>query len=117
MNEQRKTVRIQPFVAPCRVVTNERALSGYLTDLSEAGARVTCEAEAPASETAVTLELRIGRVATRSRLPARVEWVRAQEGGSGSVFGLSFAGVREEHQAALKAVVAEFRRLASEIAS
>ncbi len=115
MNEQRKTVRIQPFVAPCRVVANERALSGYLTDLSEAGARVTCEAEPPAPEAAVTLELRIGRVAARSRLPARVEWVRAQE--SGSVFGLSFAGLPAEQQAALKAVVAEFRRLASEIAS
>ena len=115
MNEQRKTLRIQPFVAPCRVVTKERAWSGYLTDLSEAGARVTCEAEPPAKDAAVTLELRIGRVATRSRLQARVEWVRAQE--SGSVFGLSFAGLAGEQQAALQAVVAEFRRMASEIAS
>jgi hypothetical protein len=115
VSEQRKTVRIQPFVAPCRVVANERALSGYLTDLSEAGARVTCEAEPPAPQTAVTLELRIGRVAARSRLQARVEWARPQEGGS--VFGLSFAGLPGEERAALKAVVAEFQRMASEIAS
>lgn len=114
MNEQRKTLRIQPFVAPCRVVTKERALSGYLTDLSEAGARVTCDAEPPTQEAAVTLELRIGRVAIRSRLLARVEWVRAQE--RGSVFGLSFAGLQGEQQAALQAVVEEFRRMASEIA-
>lgn len=115
MNEQRKALRIQPFVAPCRVVTEDRAVSGYLTDLSEAGARVTCEAEPPALEATVTLELRIGRVATRSRLSARVEWVRAEA--SGSIFGLSFAGLQGEQQAALKAVVAEFRRMASEIAS
>lgn len=115
MSEQRKTLRIQPFVAPCRVVTPERALSGYLTDLSEAGARVTCEGEPPAQEEAVTLELRIGRVATRSRLPARVEWVRGQD--SGTMFGLSFAGLSGEPQAALKAVVAEFQRMASEIVS
>ena len=115
MSEQRKTLRIQPFVAPCRVVTPDRAWSGYLTDLSEAGARVTCDAEPPAQEAAVTLELRIGRVATRSRLQARVEWVRAQE--TGSMFGLSFAAVPGEPQAALKAVVAEFQRMASEIAS
>ena len=115
MNDQRKTLRIQPFVAPCRVVTKEHALSGYLTDLSEAGARVTCEADPPAPDVTVTLELRIGRVATRSRLQARVQWVQAQA--SGSIFGLSFAGLPEEQQAALQAVVAEFRRMASEIAS
>ena len=115
MNEQRKTLRIQPFVAPCRVVAKERALPGYLTDLSEAGARVTCEAEPPAQAATVTLELRIGRAPTRSRLLARVEWVRAQEGGS--VFGLSFAELEGEQQTALKAVVAEFQRMASEIAS
>ena len=97
------------------MVANDRVLSGYLTDLSESGARVTCEAEPPAPEAAVTLELRIGRVAARSRLQARVEWVRAQEGGT--VFGLSFAGLPGEKQVALKAVIAEFQRMASEIAS
>ena len=33
------------------------------------------------------------------------------------MFGLSFAGLPGEPQAALKAVVAEFHRMASEIAS
>lgn len=115
MTEKRKTHRIQPFVAPCRVVAGARAVSGYLTDLSEAGARVTCEAEPPAPEAAVTLELRIGRVAARSRVAARVAWVKAHE--RGAVFGLSFADLDPEQKKALKAVVAEFRRLAAEIAS
>jgi hypothetical protein len=115
VNEKRKTLRLQPFVAPCRVLTGDRGISGYLTDLSEAGARVTCDVEPPGDGSAVTLELRIGRVAARSRLSAQVEWVKAQEGGS--LFGLSFAGLPAGQQNALKAVVAEFRRLASEIAS
>jgi hypothetical protein len=114
VNEKRKALRIQPFVAPCRLVASERTLMGYLTDLSEAGARVTTEAEPPAAEAPVTLALRIGRVAARSRLDARVEWVRRQD--PGWVFGLSFAGLPPHQQAALKAVVAEFQRLAAEIA-
>jgi hypothetical protein len=54
-------------------------------------------------------------VAARSRVPARVEWVRPAE--KGSVFGLSFAGLAPEPREGLRAVVAEFRRLADEIAS
>jgi hypothetical protein len=115
VTEQRKTPRIQPFVAPCRVVAGAQAVTGYLTDLSEAGARVICETAPPADGQAVTLELRIGRVAARSRVPARVEWVRPAE--KGSLFGLSFAGLAPEPHEALRAVVAEFRRLADEIAS
>jgi hypothetical protein len=115
VNEQRKTVRIQPFVAPCRVIAGARGVTGYLTDLSEAGARVTSTEAPPRDQEAVTLELRIGRVAARSRLAAKVEWVKAQE--TGHAFGLSFAGMPQEQQKALKSVVTEFRRLASEIAS
>jgi hypothetical protein len=115
VTEQRKIPRIQPFVAPCRVVGGSRVVPGYLTDLSEAGARVTCEVDPPAADTAVTLELRIGRVAARSRVEARVAWVKAHE--RGAMFGLSFAGLAPEQKKALKAVVAEFRRLADEIAS
>jgi hypothetical protein len=96
-------------------VTSTRALPGYLTDLSEAGARVTSDAAPPADGEAVTLEMRIGRVAARSRVPARIEWVRPAD--QGSTFGLSFAGLGPEPQKALQAVVAEFRRLADEIAS
>ena len=115
MTEQRRTPRIQPFVAPCRVVTGSRALAGYLTDLSEGGARVTCEADPPAEGEAVTLELRIGRVAARSRVPAHIEWVKPAA--KGCVFGLSFAGLGPEPMKALRGVVAEFRRMADEIAS
>jgi hypothetical protein len=87
---------------------------GYLTDLSEAGARVNTDVEPPGADALVTLALRIGRVAARSRLDARVEWVRKQD--AGWMFGLSFAGVPVDQQAALKSVVAEFQRLAAEIA-
>jgi Tfp pilus assembly protein PilZ len=109
------TPRIQPFVAPCRVIAGGRALAGYLTDLSEAGARVQSDAPPPTPEAEVTLELRIGRVPARSRLTSRVEWVKPD--GKTSSFGLSFAAVPAEQQNALKAVVEEFRRLADVIAS
>jgi hypothetical protein len=97
------------------VVLQGRAITGYLTDLSAAGARITAEGTPPGSDVSVTLELRVGRVPTRSRIPAKVEWVRAE--GGGSTFGLSFAGLPTDQQAALQAVVTEFRRLADEIAS
>jgi hypothetical protein len=114
-SEQRKTPRIHPFVAPCRVNTGGRAFTGYLTDFSEAGARVQCDAEPPAAGSELTLELRIGRVPARSRLSAKVEWVKPEAGTAS--FGVSFAAVAPEQQSALRAVVAEFRRLADEIAS
>jgi hypothetical protein len=97
------------------VIAGGRALTGYLTDFSEAGARVQSDAPPPAAESEVTLELRIGRVPARSRLTARVQWVKPD--GKTASFGLSFAAVPAEQQNALRAVVAEFRRLADEIAS
>jgi hypothetical protein len=115
VTEQRRTPRIQPFVAPCRVIAGRAALTGYLTDLSQAGARIHCETSPPSVDSEVTLELRIGRVPARSRLAARVEW--AKPGPPSASFGLSFAAIPPEQQMALEAVVAEFRRLADEIAS
>jgi len=115
VTEQRRTPRIQPFVAPCRVIADGRSFTGYITDFSEAGARVQTDGATPAAEREVVLELRIGRVPTRSRLTARVEWARP-EAKAGS-FGLSFSAIAAEQQSALRAVVAEFRRLADEIAS
>jgi hypothetical protein len=115
VTEQRRISRIQPFVAPCRVVLEGRALAGYLTDLSEAGARITSEAEPPTALATVTLELRVGRVPARSRLRAKVAWVKKE--GVGASFGLTFAELPAEQQNALKTVVAEFKRLADEIAS
>jgi hypothetical protein len=97
------------------VVLEGRALAGYLTDLSEAGARVTSDGEPPEAHSTVTLELRVGRVPARSRLSAKVAWVKKESGGA--VFGLSFAELPAEQQKALTTVVAEFKRLADEIAS
>lgn len=115
MTEQRRIPRIQPFVAPCRVVLEGRALAGYLTDLSEGGARVTTDAEPPVALSSISLELRIGRVPARSRIGAKVAWVKQE--GAGATFGLSFADLPAEQQKALTTVVAEFKRLADEIAS
>jgi hypothetical protein len=94
VTEHRRIPRIQPFVAPCRVVLEGRALAGYLTDLSEAGARITSEAEPPVALSTVTLELRIGRVPARSRLQAKVAWVKKED--TGATFGLSFADLPAE---------------------
>jgi hypothetical protein len=115
VREQRKTERIQPFVAPCRIVAGPRAFSAYLTDLSAAGARVHCEAEPPAVGTAVVLEIRITRRPPRSRITGHVEWVKPAE--RASLFGLSFANVAADQQRALDGLVADFRRRATEIAS
>ena len=115
MREQRQTERIQPFVAPCRVVGETVAISAYLTDLSEAGARISTDETPPALDTAVTLEVRIGRRPSRSRLSARVEWIRPDE--AGVLFGLSFARLPPEQREALQEVVADFRRLAAELQS
>jgi hypothetical protein len=115
VTEQRRIPRIQPFVAPCRVVFEGRVLTGYLTDLSEAGARITSDTEPPPAHAPVTLELRVGRVPARSRLSAKVAWVKKED--VGATFGLSFADLPAEQQKALETVVAEFKRLADEIAS
>jgi hypothetical protein len=114
VREQRKIERIQPYVAPCRLVVGERALSAYVTDLSEAGARVTSETPPPAAGTKVVLEIRIGRRPARSRLQGEVEWVRTEDGSN--LFGLSFAHLPTDQQQALNQVVADFRRRAAEIA-
>ena len=116
MRDQRKNVRIQPFVTPCRVVVGSRAIAAYVTDLSEAGARVTCEASPPSTGTVVVLEIRIGRSVARSHLSGEIAWVKAADGGS-SVFGLSFANLPTDQQQALNQLVGDFRRRAAEIAS
>jgi hypothetical protein len=112
-SEKRRTPRIQPYVAPCRVATGERRLRGYLADLSSAGARVSCDGPAPAVGARVVLEVRFGSQVRHSRLPAEVKWVRAdEEVGGRHVFGLTFSGVGAEEQRVLDSVVDEFRRRA-----
>jgi len=114
--EKRRHPRIQPFVAPCRVLEGTRRMVGYLTDLSTQGAQVATQGTPPAVNAQVVLEVRLGRGVFHSRLPATVLWVRdtAAEPGTKS-FGIVFGALKGEEKAALEAVVEEFRRKASEL--
>src|SRR5262245_11033017 len=114
--EQRGTPRIQPFVAPCRILEGSRGHTAYLTDLSIRGARVSWEGPALARGAPVVLEIKIGRKAAHSRLHAEVKWARPSARG-GHSFGLTFENLPAAEQQALEAVVAEFRRRAEQLAS
>lgn len=115
--DQRQTPRIQPFVAPCRLVAGERRIPGYLSDLSTRGARVSCDEEPPPVGADVMLEVRFGREVLYSRLPAEVQWVQAgPDPSSPPDLGLRFKEVSTEDQKVLEAVVQEFRRRAAQLA-
>jgi len=113
--EQRQTPRIQPFVAPCRWVLDERRAPAFLTDLSVRGGRVHTDAEPAAAGAAIVIEVRLGRQATHVRLPATVRWSKVSPRG-GFLFGVSFDGIGAGEQKALEAVVEEFQRRAASIA-
>jgi hypothetical protein len=112
---QRQTERIQPFVAACRYVVDEQRVPGFLTDLSNAGARIHSDAEGPPVGTLITVEVRMGRQATHVRLPATVRWGQPSSRG-GFVFGVSFEGIANEEQRILEGVIEEFRRRAAQLA-
>ena len=113
--EKRRTPRIQPFVAPCQVVDGERRTAAYVTELSLEGARVACDADPPALESPVVLEVRLPRQAARSRIAGRVKWAQPAEGRKGCAFGVTFEGMGEDERASVAAVLDEFRRLAAEL--
>jgi hypothetical protein len=117
-SDKRRAPRIQPYVAPCRVLEGTRRLTGYLADLGYQGARVHCEAPPPAVGAAVILEVRLGRrTSPRSRLLGEVKWVRARGGqAAGHMFGVTFKELTSEQQRAVESVVEEFRRRAAELA-
>jgi hypothetical protein len=112
--EKRQHPRIQPFVASCRYLDGERRIPGFLTDLSRAGARIHADVEAPAEKATISVEVRMGRVATHVRLPATVRWSKPSERG-GYVFGVSFDGIGAEEQKVLDGVIEEFRRRAAQL--
>jgi hypothetical protein len=114
-NEKRRTPRIQPYVASCRVVRGRRRFVAYLTDLSPRGGRVACEVDPPPPGTRVVLEVKIGRRVSHSRLPAVVKWTRTASGGTRN-FGVTFQRIPAEARRALESVVEDFRRLAAQIA-
>lgn len=110
--EKRRSPRIQPFVAPCRVVAGEKRTTGYLTDLSVEGARVSCERDAPVQGDLVTLEFRLGRGTAPATLRARVVWVGPDTSGR-TAAGLTFEGLSAEEAHALSGVVEEFQKRAA----
>jgi hypothetical protein len=112
--EKRQTQRIQPFVAPCRYVLDDRRLPGFLTDLSERGGRIHTEAEPPAAGTALVIEVRLGRQAVPVRISATVRWTGPAPRG-GSMFGVSFDGIGPDEREVVEGVVEEFRRRAASI--
>lgn len=112
MPDKRQTPRIEPFVACCWILHGSRRLSGYLTDLSSRGARISCAEEPPGTGESVTLEVRFGRSVTRSHVPAEVKWTRPRSKGGAYVFGLTFARISQEEQRRVDSVVEEFRRRA-----
>jgi hypothetical protein len=115
--EKRKTPRIQPFVAPCKVIDGERKFSGYLIDLSTRGARVSSNAPLASGSQEVVIEVRFNRRAPFSRLPARVQWMKpGSKPGEAAVFGVTFEGIGAAGEALLESVVREFQRHAALLA-
>lgn len=112
--QKRQALRIQPFVAPCRYLSGEQRLPGFLTDLSSRGGRLHTDFEPPAADERITVEVRLGRKATHVRLRCAVAWVKPSPRG-GHVFGVSFEGNGPDEQQAVDAVVEEFRRRAASL--
>jgi hypothetical protein len=115
MGKQRQTDRIQPFVAACRYVVEDRRSAGFLMNLSGSGARIHSDTEGPPVGSSITVEVRMGRQATHVRLPATVRWGQPSSRG-GFVFGVSFDGIAGEEQRFLEGVIEEFRRRAAQLA-
>jgi len=114
--EKRKARRIQPFVAPCRVVHRRRRVSGHLIDLSPRGARVASEEALPKAGSKVVVEARLGSVATYTLLPGEVKWVRAAKRPlKGEICGVTFKGLSGPQQLALEFVLYDFRRRAAQL--
>jgi PilZ domain-containing protein len=115
--EKRRTERIAPFVAPCRIAKprSRTRLAAYLTDLSLRGGRIHCDAGAPARGAAVIVEMRVAGQVTHLRLTGAVKWVRSAARG-GHDFGFTFGRLAPGARQALEAVLGNFRRRAAQIA-
>jgi hypothetical protein len=115
-DEKRRSPRIQPYVAPCKVLDRARRVSGYVMDLSPTGARIMVDSEPPAPGSNVVIEVRFARDTPHSVLPGQVRWVKGPEGPKGTfTFGMTFEGLTSEQSQVLSSVVEEFRRRAEEL--
>jgi hypothetical protein len=114
--EKRRSPRIQPYVAPCKVLDRARRVSGYVMDLSPTGARIMVENEPPAPGATIVIEVRFARESPHSILPGQVRWVKGPEGPKPTfTFGMTFEGLTGEQGLVLGRVVEEFRRRAEEL--
>jgi PilZ domain len=111
--EKRSIPRVQPFIAPCLLVVGERRVGGYLTDLSERGAQMSCDEAPPDPGTAVTLEVRFTPPTPRCRVPATVAWSR--RAAKGHQCGLTFELLGQDDRAILEDAIARVRRLAAQL--
>ena len=111
--DQRKTRRIEPYLAPCHVHVGRRRLSGYVTNLSTRGARVYSDEKAPRTGQAIVVEIRLRPRSAAHRLPALVRWVRTASDITGlHSFGVSFRGLKPEERRTVESVLAAFRKRA-----
>jgi PilZ domain len=113
--DKRRTSRIEPYLAACRVVVGRRQMSGYVTNLSPRGARVCCDEPPPRVGQKVALEIRFrGERAAATRLLAEARWVRpAGDPTDVHSFGVSFRGISAGQRRAVEQVLHEFRRRAA----
>jgi hypothetical protein len=114
--DQRSESRIQPFIVRCRVVTADRPLTAYITDLSPRGARLTLKGSSVAVGVRVELQVRLERAASPSRLKAEVKWVHPPDAEGWSTVGVRFVSLTPEERRVIERVVEEFRGHASRLA-
>lgn len=115
--EKRRAPRVQPYVVPCRMeLPNGRRLSGYVTDLSPIGARVSCDGPPPAVGIQVALEVRLRRGPAWPLLKAEVKWTHPPGRASADpTCGLTFVEVAAADQALLEGALEDFRRRAAQL--
>ena len=115
--EQRRAARLQPFVAPCRVIDGQRQIQAYLTNLSASGARISSDEPLRPGVRSLLIEVRFARRAKSCRLSARVKWTKAgTTPREAVVVGVTFERLPALGKALLDSVIKEFRRRAALVA-
>ncbi len=113
-SQKRRAERIQPFVASCRYVVEDKRVPAFMTDLSTQGARIHTDHQPPPVGAHLVIEVRLGKSATHQKIPATIVWGRPSSRG-GFVCGVSFEGIGGDERAVLENVVEEFRRRAASL--
>jgi hypothetical protein len=114
--DQRKTRRIEPYLAPCHIRVGRRRVSGYVTNLSTRGARVYTDEKPPRPGQPMVIEIRFRARAAYHRLPAEARWVRTASDITGlHSFGVSFKGLKPEERRTVESVLIEFRQRAEQL--